>query len=62
MKETFSEVTFESGIKNIFYFSKTNYDVNCQHFKKYYKISFNFTNFINFMNFTNFMNFMNFLD
>jgi hypothetical protein len=32
----------------MFYFSKTSYVFNCQHFKKRYEIYFNFTNFMNF--------------
>jgi len=55
----------ESGTKSMFYYSKASYVFNCQHFKKRYKICFNFTNFTNFTNFINFMNFtkfMNYLD
>jgi hypothetical protein len=35
----------ESGIKSMFYFSKTSYVFNYQHFKECCEICFNFMNF-----------------
>jgi hypothetical protein len=45
------KINIESGIKSMFYFTKTSYVDNCQHFKKRYGICFIFINFMNFMNF-----------